>query len=685
MIQVLNGVAIIPKGANNRFVSEGWGPSQAFGAYIFSVTSTIGFSNKAAEIKVSLVLQTSTFSQASGFFNINENDLRCDAGVGGFNNEVLYDINVEGLTFKDFVLWSYDFSIEAGQKVLNVLFKDYSVILDKIYIGLHRNQGFLYPHYASCQLELPIRCQDCEYSGAAISGTGIALRDIGYASYAGMNGKTYDGFSNVYYGEGNVFDSWQLLMSGLTTSGGQFDLNGGYLILGSESATEARCDTAPAVTYSFVELLASLKNNGLIIGGAFPIGTGDSDYVYRNSYIGSLREVLQNWCSDLAYDFYYSGRSLIGINLQSPINIAPLTLMADPTSQVGQYFTINSPSATGAILSFKSSNSLDRTYRQSVIVENSYPITQKDVNKTVHRYVGVTPLHPISINQVNLYGLDFQGNPLNIGIQDYNVYGTPFIRPPYEILDFDTDTYHQGFYHTFGRLDGRSYNDVDAAIALSNYNDSLRDIFVGQRALNNVDNSPFQGNGPLENPYCVANFNALGMFPILEITGNEFKSDILEENYRNADKDGVANFNIDQQYFRIFLGYFNPDFKDDIVSWEKAAAKSMYKYGIITKGILTEEPYVPHDLLNDLSPTAGFYGQSGLVYQRIENSFVPTTNVYQSTLWHPLPIYFSIRDMLKILKQRAFITLIILFSHLGFRRVIRIIRVEFLRVFGFPL
>ena len=192
MIQVLQGISISPQGTNNRFVQENWPNSFAFGGYIYSVQTSIGFSNRPTEVKISIVLQTSTFSQSAAYFDINDGDLQCGAGVGGLNNESWYNINIEGLTLSNFMLWSYDFSIEAGQKALHVVFKDYSIILDKIYIGLFKKQGYLYPHVANCQIQLPVRCQDCEYSGAAVTGTGIALRDIGYASYAGINGQTYD-------------------------------------------------------------------------------------------------------------------------------------------------------------------------------------------------------------------------------------------------------------------------------------------------------------------------------------------------------------------------------------------------------------------------------------------------------------------------------------------------------------
>jgi hypothetical protein len=631
MIQTLQGVKITPKGNNNRFSAQNWPNSYAFGAWIYNTSVNIGFSNKPNEIKMSLVLETSTFSQSAAAFDISQADLHCDAGNGGLANETWFDINIEGLIFSNYLLYSYDFSIEAGQKILNVTFKDYSIILDKIYVGLFKKQGYLYPHMVNCQLTLPIRCQDCEYTGSSVVGTGYAYRDISFGSYVGTNGNTYDLFSNSYYTQSDVFQQWgnyiiKPSQTGLLIS--QFDLNGGYLILGTEAATEERCNSAPDIKYSFIELISSLRLNGLNFSGAFPLSTTDSDFVYRNNHIGSLREVMQNWCSDLGYDFYCSGRTFLGINLKNPIDITNLTTIADPTSAIGQYFQINSSNANTAILSFNSKTSLDNTFRQSVVVENSYPITEKDVSKTVQRYVGITPLHPISLNQINIAQMS-----------DVNVYGTPFQRPQYEISEFDPtyDFYSSNqllpkgaktpprYTSNFSRLDGRSYNDVDAAIALSNYNDTLRDIYVAQRALRNVS-----GSAILANPYCLANFNALGIFPILEIDSEEMKSNIVEDYFQNIEKDGVQNLNIDQQYFRVFLGYYYSDFKNDIVNWEKEAASAMYKYGIVTKGILNKFPYVPFNILNDISPTAGFYGSNGLIYSRLQNRFTPDIKQYPS-------------------------------------------------------
>lgn len=655
MIQVLQGVSITPRGSNNRFVSQNWPNSYAFGGWIYNVSTNMGFNDKPTEVTVSIVLETTTLSQSAAYFDIRKTDLHCDAGVGGLSNEIWYDFNIEGFQLSNFLLYSYNFSIESGQKILTVIFKDYSVILDKIYIGLFKKQGYLMPHSISCQLQLPVRCLDCEYTGSAVTGTGFAYRDINFGCYAGNNGTTTDLFVNTYYGVGNVFDVWNQTIIGPAQSGtvrNQFDLNGGYLILGTESATEERCNSAPNINYSFIELVSALRLNGISFSGSFPTGTGDSDFVYRNNYNGSLREVLSSWCSDLAYTFYTSGRTFIGINLQNPIDISALTSIADPTSQVGQYFEINSSGnvtsgGNSAILNFNSKTSLDNTFMQAVVCDNSYPITEKQVSKSVKKYIGITPLHPTSLNQINS-GL----------VNDTNLYGSPFIRSGYEIPWFDSglgqfgnSLFTDGYFANFARLDGRSYNDLDAAIALSNYDDTLRELFVAQRCLFNawdingvaipqLNWVPEQaGNGntfwPLNNAYCRANFAALGLFPIMEITNSELKTNIIFDNFRNAEKDGIANINTDQRYFRVFLGYYYEDLKNDITAWEKNAARAMYKYGVVTQGPLTGQPFAPINQLDDITPNAGFYGASGLVYSRIENSFTPETNRYQDVKYAP--------------------------------------------------
>lgn len=636
MIQTLKGVKITPKGSKNRFVAQGWPNSYAFGGWIYSASTSIGFNSSPTEIKMSVVLETSTFNQRAALFDITENDLICNAGNGFLSEESLYDIELEGVIFKDFILYEYDFSIEVNQKILNVTFKDYSIILDKIYVGLFKKQGYeqSFNHSSNSKAKFPIVCQDCTYNAFnGITGIGSADRKIDFASYIGTNEKIYDNFTTYYYQSGkNAYDYWKDLIETIenpleNSNNGKFDLNGGYLIIGTESVAEENCNSAPNITYSFIELISSLRKGGLSFIGDFPKPYNENSEImdningyYKASYIGTLREVLQNWCSDLGYDFYFSGRAIVGINLKKPIDISKITSVADPTTEFGQSFAINGP-GNSAILSFKTSSSLNNTFKQSIIVENSHPITETTNQKTIKRYVKILPLHPTSLNSYN-----------RLPQSDYTINGGIQIqRARYEIDFFNDSQTERAEKHQFFLLDGRNYADLDASIALSKYNDILRDIFVAQRALDptvvSLDGVPNNTFDPLGNYNCRANFRALGMDPIVEINDAQAKSDILYDFLQNGEKNGVSNLNTDSQYYRVFLGYFNEDLKNDIVNWEKKAADAMYKYGVVTNGNLKSVPFVTPDTFLDISPEAGFY-ENGLWFNTIKNTFTPPADRY---------------------------------------------------------
>ena len=143
--QLLQGIQITPKGNYNRsrfgkdMTNGTWPTSYAFGGWIYTCSCDIGFSNQPTEIKISIVLEVIDKTQKYAFFNIQDNDLRCDAGNGADENT--YDIDFNGIKFSNFILYNYSISIESNAKILTVVFKDYSIILDKIYIGLIKRQG----------------------------------------------------------------------------------------------------------------------------------------------------------------------------------------------------------------------------------------------------------------------------------------------------------------------------------------------------------------------------------------------------------------------------------------------------------------------------------------------------------------------------------------------------------------
>lgn len=605
--QLLQGIQISPKGNYNlgRFgrdmVGGSWPVSYAFGGWVYNASCDIGFSAQPTEIHVSIVLELLNKAQTYAFFNIKDDDLRCDAGNGGDEN--LYDIDFNGVKFSDMILHDYSISIEANAKILSVTFKDYSMILDKIYVGLIKRQGSQFVYSASSRLEFPVICPDCILAGDSLKQPSYAIRDLDYGSYVGINENVYDNFKDIK-ADGNIYRQWEALFKA-NPSSPHFDLNGGYLIIGTEDATEERCGDLAPVSYNFNQLLASLRLRGMRFEGAFPHASKDADYFYKQNYIGSLREVMQQWCSDLGYDFYIQGKRFIGINLNRAIDIQAVVDIVDPTTSIGGEFSTNSNSA---ILSYRASTSLDNTFKQSVITASNRPRMSKVHSKSPKRYVGILPLHPIDFNRHSTES-----------IIRYDAFGTPFVDIAWA-NNFEYPTSDR--LKTLPELDGRTFGDIDTSIALTRNDSNLRDIFCQDLAL-------YGSSQELRS----ANFRALGLVPLVELTDDaypEAKAICIEAALAGGNGDEINSICLDKQFYRVFLGYYYPKYKDEIVRWEQTAADSMYKFGIVTRGLLAGYPYMPRNSLVDLSPKSGLYGGQGTSLLRTQHSIEPACNEYFS-------------------------------------------------------
>jgi len=618
--QVLQGIKIKPKGNYNlgRFsktmVDGAWPQSYAFGGWIYQSSCEIGFSSQPSEIKLSIVLEVIDRQQKYATFDIQDSDLKCDAGNG--QDENLYDIDFNGVKFTDFILYEKEISIENNSKILLITFKDYSIILDKIYIGLIKKQGNLFLHSQTADIQFPVICPDCLLAGDSLKLMGDTKRDLAYGSYVGINGNVYDNFANIPKVVG-IFKQWVELFNAhpLTSENDMsvystyfygtphkenscFDLNGGYLILGTEDVPEERCGDVANVSYNFNHLLASLRYRGMKFEGAFPKAITDADYIYKQNYVGSLREILQQWCSDLGYDFYCSGKTFIGINLNKAINIDNIVNVSDPTTVYGSNFSLNKNTA---IISYKTNSSLTNTFKQSVITTNNRPRNQKIHSKTPKRYIGILPLHPIDFNR--------HSNDL---VVRFDCFGNPFTDIAWS-NNFDINSKDR--QKTLPELDGRTFEEIDTSIALTHYNPTLRDIFCQDRAL-------FAGSEAERK----ANFAALGLIPLIELH-DEAKSLAIEKLVPTAG-DEISNICTDQTFYRVFIGYYYPKMKEDIISWEQTAGNMMYKYGIVEQALLQTYPYMSPNTLKDLSSSEGFYGENGISLLRISHEIQPNSTQY---------------------------------------------------------
>jgi hypothetical protein len=600
--QVLQGVQVSPKGNYNlkRFskslVGGTWPTSFAFGGWIYTAECDIGFSSQPTEIKLSIVLEVTDRAQKYAFFDIKDEDLKCGAGDG--DDETWFDIDFNGVLFQNMYLYEKSISIENNAKVLNVTFKDYSIILDKIYIGLLKRQGNGFPHTENAVLGFPVICPDCQLTGGSLKQWSYANRNMAYGSYVGINGKTYDNFANIP-SQGHIYRQWEAFFKAPITKP-FFDLNGGYLIIGTEEATEERCGDLAPMSYNFNQLLASLRMRGMKFEGAFPRAISDADYIYHQNYMGSLREVMQQWCSDLGYDFYCKGKTFVGINLTHALDISKITNIADPTTELGSNFALSHGTA---IISYKANTTLNNTFKQAVITQNNRPRNLKVSSKSPKRYVGILPLHPIDLNRHS-----------QMPVIRFDAFGTWF----YDVAwanNFEPNPMNYDRRKTLPELDGRNFGDIDTCICLTHYEPALRDLFCQDRAL--------YGATP---EIQAANFRALGFVPLVELQ-DEGKAMAIE----NAIPDGqdeISNVCRDKRFYRVFIGYSYPKFKEDILQWEQAAGEAMYKYGIVVKGPINSFPYFPQNTLKDLSPTSGLYGDAGQSLLRVQHNVEPNVSQY---------------------------------------------------------
>ena len=656
-VKVLKGIKVSPRG--NRFQPQNWARSYAFGGWIYSTNGVINFGESPSEISLSIALGnlgeedfSNEFSEEPKTFDIKKTDLRL--GAPGRNQESLFDIDINGSVFNDYVLYSYDIDIQPNQKILNVVFKDYSVILDKIYVGLIKRQGAKYIHRTNISGIFPIKCPDCLYSGDAFLHTGVLQREVDLGSYVGLNGTIFDNMAAVKAGiideelpevERNVYEYWRRL-SGIVTDPDKqseewkdiFNLNGGYVMLGTEDIPQDFCGGLPEIKYSFPELLWTLQNRGMQFAGEFPSGYTTRTLYYKQNYVGTLREVLNNWGSDFGINFFASGKTFVGMDITKPVALDVLTGIVDPNDPNGEKFDFTEKDA---ISSYKESYSLDNSYDQSVVTHNTKAAQSETRSKQVKRHVGYAPLHPMDLNYVsssltlfdNAFGKQFVTNSpfFNFETCDNDMHTSTVLCGSRLVAT----TKHKGHRLTrFDKWTNRTFAEMDISMTLSKYNPSFRGIYVGSRIIDSLKiMDPIRTGGYLSEPMTKyetpakqdfdANFKALGFHPIARIIDPRIKTPILVK-YKGglASKDN-AN---DQKFFEIYLGYHFPEELTAITSVEKTMAGDMYKYGLLTQGIVNNAPYTVEDYFYNLSPDAGLtYGSSGIKRTTYTHDYEPQT------------------------------------------------------------
>lgn len=112
------------------------------------------------------------------------------------------------------------------------------------------------------------------------------------------------------------------------------------------------------VDYSFSEFIDALRAKGL--GISLNVAYNNE---YRTSYSGSLREVLQSWCSDFGFSFYFHENKIYIYDLKTGVNLNP-SFSDSITTQISEERSIEHTKST-ACMAYFASPGVDKEYNCS--------------------------------------------------------------------------------------------------------------------------------------------------------------------------------------------------------------------------------------------------------------------------------------------------------------------------------
>lgn len=322
-------------------ISYDGGPGgQAFGGGIYNLSASFGGSTGPTTINMNVVSENGEYTIDDTALNVSPTGSKT--------------IKVGSVTFYNMFIYKYGFSQGPGRRTLNVSFKDASIFLDKIYVGLNARSA---PAVVGGQqtFGFSLSCVECNSLTPTISQkTGQAKRTP--------------------------------FVSAVSSTVGH-PMAGGFLLVGKEKWSESPC-AIPQVDYSFQELLAEIAKINPPIGNNLASFIPPQGSSHRQNYTGSLRDVLNNWASDFNFEFYCDPFSpwitIKGVDLG-----APSTSLDALKAAVNNGFN----SSNGALLrNYDETRSLDNTVKRTNIVKSLKAGRTFTRNQVAFEKVTVKPL-----------------------------------------------------------------------------------------------------------------------------------------------------------------------------------------------------------------------------------------------------------------------------------------------------
>jgi len=228
--------------------------TSAGGGVVYSIDFQRTFSNEPSKVTYKVVNSSGSYSLPT-----LESDASISFGSFSFNGYV----------------YSYELEESNSGNVLSITLIDKSVILDKLYVSVFR-RGLMGFNGTKKTLDIPVKfdADDEFYTIKQVNGVFKPVKN---------NYKNGSVKRNVYGGSKKIGD---------------------IIIVGTEETPDTNCEI-PSSSYTFDELKSITGVNGF---SSCPI----RDSKTRKTYEGTLRSVLNSWCQDFGYSFYwdYSANTL---------------------------------------------------------------------------------------------------------------------------------------------------------------------------------------------------------------------------------------------------------------------------------------------------------------------------------------------------------------------------------------
>lgn len=296
--------------------------SASWGGYIYGLNYQNGFTSTASTLTLSIINET-------GVYVTPQLNTSVSIVIGTY------------FRFNGYILTYNDDKKQNGQKILEVVLVDKSIILDRISVNLFK-RGIL-----GLQSTKFTKVKDIKVNNPNPKIT--RNKDGSYEITINPQEKTISisrQLERLVYGNFNIF-------------------TGGKIIIGEEQFSNSQCDI-PDVKYNFSMLKVAAQ----------PLlnDMRDIQPKYIQSYEGTLRQVLTSWCADFGFTFYWNASldKLFFVDLRQGISVIP---------DVDEC----------AVLSKSTSESLDGTFMQYAVAVYAKPINKlTSASKSTVSYIPFT-------------------------------------------------------------------------------------------------------------------------------------------------------------------------------------------------------------------------------------------------------------------------------------------------------